>query len=182
MAKDELRMVAEFPVAPERIYEAWLSSEGHAAMTGAGAKVDAKVGGRHEAWDGYIEGSNVALDPGKRIVQRWRSADFPADAADSLLEVLLDAIDGGTRVTLVHTEIPAGQGVNYEKGWVDFYFTPMAKHFVAAPKKKRAPAKKKAPAKAVKKPVAKKPAAKKAPAKAAKKPVAKKPAAKKSKG
>jgi activator of HSP90 ATPase len=35
----------------------------------------------------------------------------------------------GTRVTIIHSEIPAGQGEGYKKGWKDFYFKPMKKYF-----------------------------------------------------
>ena len=35
---------------PVEIYEAWLSSDGHTAMTGNPAKVDGNVGGEFSAW------------------------------------------------------------------------------------------------------------------------------------
>ena len=48
---------------PKEVYDHWMGSEGHAAMTGGGAEIDARVGGRFTAWDGYIEGR-----PGKGLV------------------------------------------------------------------------------------------------------------------
>ena len=51
------------PAKPAEIYEAWLSSEGHAAMTGSPAQVDGKVGGEFSAWDGYIFGKTLELTP-----------------------------------------------------------------------------------------------------------------------
>jgi hypothetical protein len=35
---------------PAEVYKAWLSSEGHTAMTGSPAEVDGKVGGEFSAW------------------------------------------------------------------------------------------------------------------------------------
>jgi hypothetical protein len=32
-------------------------------------------------------------------------------------------------VTLVHTDLPPGQGVQYEAGWKDNYFEPMQAYF-----------------------------------------------------
>jgi len=64
------------PASPQAIYEAWMSSEGHAAMTGAEATIDPRPGGAFEAGDGYITGKTVALDPGRRIVQTWRTSEF----------------------------------------------------------------------------------------------------------
>ena len=47
---------------------------------------------------------------------------------DSLLEVLLEAVDGGTRVTLRHSNLPT-DGDQYLQGWIDYYFTPMKAFF-----------------------------------------------------
>ncbi len=105
--------------SPRRVYDAWLSSEEHAAMTGgATATCDPVVGGRHTAWDGYIEGVNVALEPNRRVVQTWRSTEFPDDAPDSQIEVLLEDAEGGAATTIIlrHTEIPDGQGDSYKQG------------------------------------------------------------------
>jgi uncharacterized protein YndB with AHSA1/START domain len=122
-------MTTEFPATPERVYQAWLDSREHARFTGGEAKVDPTIGGEFAAWDGYISGRNLELEPGRRIVQSWRTTEFPDGAEDSRLEVLLEAIETGTRVTLIHTNIPAGDGRKYELGWHDFYFDPMKKYF-----------------------------------------------------
>ncbi|MEC5148538.1 SRPBCC domain-containing protein [Cryobacterium sp. GrIS_2_6] len=58
--------------SPERVYETWLSSTGDTAMTGTDASIDARVGGDDKAWDGYITGQTLVLDPGHRIMQSWR--------------------------------------------------------------------------------------------------------------
>src|SRR5437762_1152648 len=117
MALESCRVSAVFPVAAERIYQAWLDGREHTRFTGAEATVEARVGGEHTAWDGYIEGKNLALEPGRRILQSWRTSEFPPDAGDSYLEVLLEPTAEGTRVTLVHTDIPEGQAAQYEQGW-----------------------------------------------------------------
>ena len=129
MKTDSIRLSAVIPADPEAIYEAWMSSKGHGAMTGSGATVTAKVGGKFTAWDGYISGTTLELQPGARIVQSWRTSEFAQEDTDSRLEVLLEKASKGTRVTLVHTNIPPGQGAEYRKGWIDFYFTPMKEYF-----------------------------------------------------
>ncbi len=65
----------------------------------------------------------------RRIVQRWRTLEFPAEAPDSLLEITLEPSNGGTLITIDHSEIPGGQGDSYKTGWVDNYFDPMDEHF-----------------------------------------------------
>jgi activator of HSP90 ATPase len=130
MPFDSLEVSTVLPATPERIYEAWLEGAIHAAFTGAAATGEAAVGARFTAWDGYIEGSNVELEPTGRIVQRWRTTEFPAGAPDSLLTVVLEPEgDDSTRITLRHTGIPEGQGESYRQGWLDYYFEPMRRYF-----------------------------------------------------
>jgi activator of HSP90 ATPase len=125
----DYELTTVFAASPDSVYDAWMSSHGHSAMTGAHAEVDATPGGKYEAWDGYITGETVELEPGKRIVQTWRPADFDANDADSQIEVLLEPVEDGTRLTLRHTGVPDDKRDYEEGGWQDSYFTPMAEYF-----------------------------------------------------
>ena len=117
------------PGTPDAIYEAWMSSEGHSAMTGAGAHIDPRVGGEFDAWDGYITGQTLALEPGHRIVQSWRTSEFTDEHGDSQIEVLLEPAGERTTVTIRHTNVPDGQ-LGYEQGgWQESYFDPMREYF-----------------------------------------------------
>jgi len=117
------------PAKPSEIYEAWLSSEGHTAMTGSPAKVDGNVGGKFSAWEGYIFGTTLELTLNQRIVQTWRTSEFRDDAPDSHLEVLLEEVARGTKVKLIHRNMPEDQVDSYRQGWEDFYFKPMKEYF-----------------------------------------------------
>lgn len=116
------------PAAPEIIYAAWLDSDEHSKMTGSNAAVSDKVGAAFEAWDGYIQGTILVLEPAHRILQRWRTAEFEDGEADSRLEIRLEPESGGTRVTIRHSELPE-HGMQYQQGWIDSYFTPMKHYF-----------------------------------------------------
>ena len=105
-------------------------------MTSSPARVSGKVGGKFTAWDGYISGRTLELEPDQRIVQAWRTSEFAAEAPDSRLEVLLAKVKGGTRVTFIHTNLPDGQSASYKLGWKDFYFKPMKSYFKTFPKVK----------------------------------------------
>jgi len=118
-----------FPAQASDIYNAWLSSDGHYALTGSTANVDGTVGGKFSVWDGYIFGRTLELMPNQRIVQSWRTSEFPDEAPDSRLEVLLEEIVGGTKITLTHSEMPEDQVDSYKQGWEDFYFKPMREYF-----------------------------------------------------
>ncbi len=126
---ENLELSIILPTSPENLYQAWLDSAGHSAFTGSPAEIDARTGGKYTAWDGYIFGVTLELHPFQRIVQSWRTTDFPPASPDSHLEVLFEDVDGGTRLTLIHTAIPDGQAEDYRQGWEDFYFTPMGEYF-----------------------------------------------------
>ena len=128
---DSITLSTLIPAPPDIVYTAWLDSEGHAAFTGSPAMIDPRVGGRHTAWDGYIWGNTLELLPGSKVVQSWRSSDFPEDAPDSRLEVHLSIAGGHTRLTLVHSNVPEKQQRLVEKGWQEFYFKPMVDYFAA---------------------------------------------------
>jgi activator of HSP90 ATPase len=124
----EFTVSATIPATPRAIYDAWLSSKGHAAMTGSPARVSAKAAGKFIAWDGYISGKNLKLVPGKQIVQAWRTTEFASTHPDSQIDIHLEATLSGTRLTLRHTNIPAGQS-DYRSGWNECYFSPMKAYF-----------------------------------------------------
>jgi activator of HSP90 ATPase len=117
------------PATAKQVYRAWLSGREHAAFTGEAAEVDPKVGGRFTAFGDYIEGTNLELQPNKKIVQAWRTTEFPAGSEASRLEVTLENMDRGTKLTLAHSNIPDGQADSYKDGWRKFYFKPMKKYF-----------------------------------------------------
>ena len=122
-------MSAVIPATVSEIYTAWMNSEGHSAMTGSPANVDGNVGGEFTAWDGYIFGSTLELEPDRRIVQAWRTSEFPDDAPDSHVEILFEEVAEGTKVTLTHSDMPEDQVHSYRQGWEDFYFKPMKEYF-----------------------------------------------------
>ena len=127
--KNEFTVSETLGTSAETIYTAWLSTQGHTLMTGSPAKVDRRVKGEFTAWDGYIWGTFLELEANKRILQAWRTGEFPEEADDSQVEVLLEEANGKTKVTLIHTNIPEGQAESYKQGWEDFYFKPMREYF-----------------------------------------------------
>ncbi len=196
----EFTLTALIPASPQDIYDAWLDSRGHSAMTGGKATQSRQAGDPVTAWDGYISGRNLELIPGRRIVQTWRTTQFTDAHADSVITVLLEPTAGGTRLTLVHNNVPDGQTSYEEAGWKTHYIEPMQKYFATAAKvaavaargaaapvpkaakkspAKKAGARKKIAAKKIAKKSAKKSAAKKSAKKTSKKKPAKKNKARK---
>jgi uncharacterized protein YndB with AHSA1/START domain len=111
----EFRVSGVIPAPSDEVYRTWLSSEGHSRMTGGEAEIDPRVGGRFRAWDGYITGETLELEPPSRIVQSWRTSDFSDDDGDSRIEVTFAPDGDATRLTIHHTAVPDGQD-GYEEG------------------------------------------------------------------
>lgn len=123
---DSIEVTGIIPTSPSVLFRAFLDGRAHTAMTGGRASVQ---GERFTAWDGYITGQTIGVEEPRRIVQQWRTSEFPEGAEHSRLEILLEPAPDGTKVTFRHSNIPAGQGVKYENGWVEHYLDPMKKHF-----------------------------------------------------
>jgi len=118
------------PATPNEIFDAWLDSRGHEQLTGGQpAQISANEGANFTAWNGYITGRNLKLEPTRRIVQSWRTTKFTKDDPDSQIEVLLEPVAGGTKVTVHHTNVPDGHTSYRDGGWQNNYFDPMKKHF-----------------------------------------------------
>jgi len=112
----------------ETVFSAWLDSSTHSRMTGGAAKISPEAGASFTAWDGYIWGVNLEIEANKRILQSWRTSEFSDEEEDSRLEILFSEVDGGTEITLIHSNLPE-HGEQYKQGWQDHYFTPMRAYF-----------------------------------------------------
>lgn len=134
MKPESILVTALIPTDAATLYRAWLSSKEHGAFTGARASIKAEEGSSYTAWDGYITGEILGLEPTSRILQSWRTTEFPDDAEDSLVEVLLRDSTGGCQMTLRHTHIPEGDGQKYYDGWQEYYVQPMTEYFASLKK------------------------------------------------
>ncbi len=124
----EFQLETFIQVPPERIYKAWLDSDQHSDMTGGEALITDDPDDKFTAWNGYIWGENLELQPHSYIKQSWRTTDFDEDQDYSTIEVFFEAEGDGTKITLKHTGLTYKDD-HYKKGWFDNYFIPMKKYF-----------------------------------------------------
>lgn len=126
-----------FVAAPERVYHLLTGSAEFAAATERPAEIDATEGGVFSIFGGYIQGRQIELVPGKRIIQTWRGVDW-APGAHSLVRFALTPEGNGTRLVVDHEAYPEGPSPMYptwhehlSTNWPVFYFEPIAKYFAA---------------------------------------------------
>lgn len=111
---------------PERVFEAYVDLDRHAEFTGTAVSGASRVGGEFKAGDGYISGKFLVLERGKRIVQEWKTTEWPSGYPSSLLELSLEPTSGKTELKMVHSRVPAEQVDYYAQGWKDFYWKPLS--------------------------------------------------------
>lgn len=110
------------------VYDALMDSKKHAEFTNAKAQIDNKVGGKFTAWDDYIEGESIELDPGKKIVQKWRGSDWTEGEYSRVTYTLKD-VDGGCEIDFHQSDVPSEFAKDVEQGWSDYYWEPLRKYF-----------------------------------------------------
>jgi len=125
-----IRQSAVLPVSANTFYNAWLDSKIHSDITEKYTEIAKKVGSKVTLVDSYFEGTLDLMHMNKRIVHTLRSEDFIEEDIDSTLEVVIDSSKPDViKVTLVHSNIPDGEGKKYRKVWRDNYISKMKKYF-----------------------------------------------------
>jgi len=129
LLKMEFELKIELNASPDVVYNAYLNSNEHTAMTGGEAKITPIVGAEFSAWDEYILGKNMELIPNQYIKQSWRTSDFPFLQHYSIVEINLQSLPNNrTLFKLKHSELEE-KDIHYKQGWIEFYFEPMELYF-----------------------------------------------------
>ena len=117
-------VAASFPVTYDRLFDAYLDPEQHAAITGAPVSIQSVPGTPFEAFDGMLSGTMLHTEPKRLIVQTWRSGNWPSEAIDSTLTLSFWPEEGGARIELIHANVPEEDFAGVSHGWEKFYWTP----------------------------------------------------------
>lgn len=111
--------------APDVVFDVLMSSEKFAEMTGGrAAEISREMGGEVSLFDGAISGRNVELMPGKRIVQAWRSNDWP-EGVYSIVRFELGGEGDRTRLVFDQAGHPDEATEMLSGGWHQMYWEPM---------------------------------------------------------
>lgn len=118
------------PAKPEEIYAAFVDAKTHSKFTGSKATGIPKIAAEFTAWDGYISGKNLVLEKGRKIVQEWKTTDWPDNYPPSKLELTFTETEKGTQISMVQSNVPAEQANELAEGWEEFYWKPMKEYFM----------------------------------------------------
>ena len=128
----EHRTWIDIDARPERVFDFLVTDTGMTSWMGQWASLDPIPGGQF-AVDvaGYpVRGMFLEVEPPRRVTVSWGfagSESLPAGASTVSFE--LTPISTGTRVEVVHTDLPEGDITGHAAGWD--HFLPRLKRAVA---------------------------------------------------
>jgi uncharacterized protein YndB with AHSA1/START domain len=123
---ETIRQEVEFRAGPERVYRAWMDSGEHSRITAAQAVIEDRVGGSFTTFDGWAQGRNIELVPGKKIVESWRAEQVGWPKRHySRITITLKKKGKGTLLEFVQTRVPHECADEIAQGWREFYWKPM---------------------------------------------------------
>jgi uncharacterized protein YndB with AHSA1/START domain len=130
METRELRQTILFSASPEQVYKAIMDSAIHSKFTGAAALIGEHKGDVYSAYDGYVTGVILDLEPYRRIMKTWIAHEegWPEDHVSEVM-FEFNPVDAGTEMNFVHTGIPEVKYDNIKQGWIDYYWEPMEEMF-----------------------------------------------------
>jgi activator of HSP90 ATPase len=120
-----IQYTVRFNATARELYDLYIKPELHAAFTGAPVKIGARTGSRFSAFGGQIWGVMLFADPGRMIVQRWRSTHFLEADTDSILILTFTQESNRGRIDLQHLNVPKQDHAGVTNGWEKYYWKPM---------------------------------------------------------
>ena len=126
-SRTSLHQEIDLKAAPQRVFDILLDAKQFTAFTGMSAEIDPKPGGSFKTFSGMIEGRNVEILPGQRIVQAWRPAAWDTGIY-SIVHFELKAQGVATLLILDHTGFPEGDYDHLDSGWYERYWNPLKKY------------------------------------------------------
>lgn len=113
----------DIAATPETVFQYLTTESGMTAWMGQYAELDPRPGGRFavDIAGSPVRGEYLHVDFPHRVVVSWGFAgsdDLPPGA--STVEFRLTATSGGTRVDLVHSNLPDPQARGHARGWAHF--------------------------------------------------------------
>lgn len=119
----EFRTAIDIDATPERVFEFLTTDAGMTAWMGQWASLDPVLGGQFavDIAGHPVRGVFLELDPPRRVTISWGFAgnqSLPPGASTVSFELV--PTHAGTRVEVVHTDLPEPDVPSHEAGWSHF--------------------------------------------------------------
>ena len=127
----EIKHRVTIRATPARVYATLMDEKKHAQFTGERARIDRGVGGTFTCYGTYINGITLELQPGKHIVQAWRSRNWPKGTYSIVAFKLSKAAGGRTTLRFSQVGVPTNDYRDKNKGWRTHYWEPLKRYLAA---------------------------------------------------
>ncbi|KAL2320872.1 hypothetical protein Fmac_029841 [Flemingia macrophylla] len=104
--RKSISMTEKFNCRAKDLFEILMDENRWKGFTQSNARISKEVGGEFTIFDGSVTGTNLELQEGKLIVQRWRFGSWN-DGVQSTVRLVFEEPEAGvTVVKLTHTDVP----------------------------------------------------------------------------
>lgn len=131
MAKSHsILMNVTFKAKPAEVFDALTDSKSILRWSGQRGKVEAKIGGKFEMFDGWVRGKVLAYQQGKALAYTWHPDDWNTEAEPSIVRYSFSPTKSGTKVVLKHSGFPDERAKKeHHGGWTEHVFKPLKGFF-----------------------------------------------------
>ncbi len=119
-----ITLAASLPATPHRLYDMYLDPEQHSAFTGARSRSRPSPVPSFRPSTGPFPARSCTSSQNGSSSRNGDSVNFPAEAIDSILVLTFWPEGKGTRIELVHVNVPEEDFAGISEGWVKFYWNP----------------------------------------------------------
>ena len=119
-----IRQTVVLPASAETLFEMYLDSSAHEAITGARVVIGDERGAKFQAFDGALTGTMLKVIRPRLIVQSWWSTEFKPENPDSTLILYFSPEGDKGRIDLIHLDVPDHDYDGVTQGWEKYYWVP----------------------------------------------------------
>ncbi|KAG5032544.1 Activator heat shock protein ATPase [Glycine soja] len=127
--RKSISMTERFNCRAKDLFEILMDKNRWKDFTQINVRISKEVEGEFSIFDGSVTGTNLELQEGKLIVQRWRFGSWNDGVQSTVRLVFEEPESGVTVVKLTHTDVPeedmygnATVVENTERGWRHLIF------------------------------------------------------------
>lgn len=121
-----IRQSYEIQASASQVFKALTTPSIIEKWSGAPAEMQALPGAAFSLWGGQIIGKNLEVVPDKKLVQEWRESSWPVP---SKVTFTITPTANGSRIDLLHEDVPAASAKDIDSGWREYYLGPLQEMF-----------------------------------------------------
>ena len=117
----------QFSAKPKALYKLYMDPGIHSELAEAKVAVSGEPGSRFSVGRD-LKGKMLHVQPGKVIVQTWRYSAWEKSVPDTVLSFFFEENGEGTKLTMIHANVPDDTADEIRGGWNQFYWKPWRRY------------------------------------------------------